>query len=65
MFLVNTTIKNLFGRNSIAKIKNFHIEEFLLWLSGLRTQHNVCEDVGLIPSLTQWVKDPVFLQAVA
>ena len=36
-------------------------EEFLWWLSGLRTQHSVCEDEGSIPSLTQWVKDPVFL----
>ena len=35
--------------------------EFLLWLSGLR--HSVCEDAGLIPGLTQWVKDPVLPQA--
>ena len=27
--------------------------EFLLWLSGLRSQHSLHEDVGLIPSLTQ------------
>ena len=33
-------------------------KEFLLWLSGLRTQHSVHEDTGLIPGLTQWVKDP-------
>ena len=32
-------------------------QEFLLWLRGLRTQHSVCEDVGLIPCFTQWVKD--------
>ena len=25
--------------------------EFLLWLSGLQTQHGVCEDVGSIPAL--------------
>ena len=36
--------------------------EFLLWLSGLRTQHS--EDVGAIPGLSQWVKDLVLLQAV-
>ena len=32
-------------------------EEFPLWLSRLRTQHSVHEDVGLIPGLAQWVKD--------
>ena len=30
-----------------------------MWLIGLRTQHRVHEDVGLIPGLDQWVKDPV------
>ena len=39
-------------------------EEFSLWLSGLRTQNSVCEDAGLIPDLTQWVKDPALLQAI-
>ena len=28
-------------------------EDFLLWLSGLRTQCCLCEDAGLIPGLTQ------------
>ena len=32
--------------------------EFPLWLSGLRTQQRVGEDVGLTPGLAQWVKDP-------
>ena len=32
-------------------------QEFPLWFSGLRTQHSVHENVGLIPGLTQWVKD--------
>ena len=39
--------------------------QFLLWLNGLRTQHSACENAGLITGLTQWVKDLVFLQAVA
>ena len=34
-----------------------------MWLSKLRTEHSVCEDVDLIPGLTQWVKDPSLLQA--
>ena len=38
---------------------NLHqdIQEFLLWLSRLRTQCSLCEDAGLIPGLTHWVKD--------
>ena len=38
--------------------------EFLLWLSGLRTPPFLCEDVGSIPGLDEWVKDPMLLQAV-
>ena len=38
--------------------------EFLLWLRGLRTQHWLSKDAGLIPGLTQGVKDPPLLQAV-
>ena len=37
--------------------------EFPLWLSGLMTC--VCDDVGSIPWLTQWVKDQALPQAVA
>ena len=39
--------------------------EFLLWFSGLRTCCCLCEDEGLIPSFTQWVKDPALLQSAA
>ena len=34
------------------------VQEFPLWLSRIRTQSFLYEDVGLIPGLTQWVKDP-------
>ena len=40
-------------------------EEFPLWLSGLITGHSIREGAGLIPDLTQWVKDPVLPQAGA
>ena len=36
-------------------VKN--IQEFLLWLSGLKTHSSVCEDAGSISGLTQWAKD--------
>ena len=35
--------------------------ELPLWLSGLRIQHSVCEDVGSIPGLAQWVEGLVLL----
>ena len=37
--------------------------ELLLWLSGLRTQHGVCEDAGSIPDLAQGVKDLALARA--
>ena len=35
------------------------------WFSGLRNRHCLCEDIGSIPGLTQWVKDPILPQTVA
>ena len=35
--------------------------EFPLWLSQLRTCHGILENAGLIPGLTQWVKDLAWL----
>ena len=39
-------------------------EKFPLWFSGLRTWCSLCEDAGLIPGLTLWVKDLALPQTV-
>ena len=53
------------GWEIFTGFKNMRIAEFLLWLSGLRTWHCLCENVGSIPGLTHWAKDPGLQQAVA
>ena len=42
-------------------LKLFENKVFPLWLRELITQHTVCEDSGLIPGLTQWFKDLIWL----
>ena len=42
--------------NSFFLFKKCLLEEFLWWISRLRTLYSVCKDTGLIPSIAQWVK---------
>ena len=51
-------------KENVQNFEDLKSQEFPLRLNGLRTQHSVCEVVGSIPGLPQWVKDPAFLQAV-
>ena len=51
------------SRYQVQKGDNENTREFLLWLSGLKTQHSVHEDVGLISGISQWVKDLTLPQA--
>ena len=49
---------NQYNHFETTKIfSKFKIEEFPLWLSGLRTQCCLHEDVGLTPGHAQLVKD--------
>ena len=56
---LNRHIKKKRKRAQTNKIEmeKENLLEFPLWLSGLRTQHSVCEDAGSIHGLTLWVKD--------
>ena len=47
--------------SNILKLKKLKCtrEEFLSWLSGLRNQYSVHEDVDLIPGPTHGAKDPM------
>ena len=40
-------------------------QEFLLCFSVIRNQYSICEDVGLIFGLLQWIKNMALLHAVA
>ena len=47
----------------MAKFKTRYFLEFPLWLSWLRTQCCLCENVGPIPDLAWWVEHLALLQA--
>ena len=53
-------VKDLRGKVREKTVRE-KIQEFTLWLSRLRTQICLCEDLGLIPGLTQQIKDQVLL----
>ena len=60
--LNKSTLEPLIISKEFLRLKKF-TWEFPLWLSGLRIQHHVHEDMGSIPSPAQWVKDLVLLKA--
>ena len=50
---------------SSSKVRNGENRELLLHLNVLRTQCCLCENVGSILGLAQWVEDLALLQAAA
>ena len=56
-------MQSLVQKDSNNDSNKARVREFPLWLRGLRTRPDVCEDVGLIPGLTQWSEDLVLPQA--
>ena len=59
-----STVIKIIVNYGISTMPQQFITVFPLWLSRLRTQHTVHEDAGLIPGLSQWVKDLVLPQVV-
>ena len=56
--------KNCLKISIPASFKKAEVLEFPLWLSRLGIQCSLHKDEGLIPGLSEWVKDPVLPQAV-
>ena len=46
-------------------LKKYIYLAFPLWFSRLRTPCCICEDLGSIPGLAQWIKDLALQQALA
>ena len=46
-------------------IEKLSVLGFPSWVSGLKTQHSLHEDMDSIPALAQWIKGLALLQAVA
>jgi len=53
------------AKNADSLLKLKKQRELPLWLQALLTQWSVCEDAGLSPGLSQWVKDSALPQAAA
>ena len=67
-FIVTLSDRVVWYVNHISKktyFKKWEFLFFLLWLTGLKTQHCFYENVGLIPGHAQWVKNPTWLQVAA